>query len=116
MAEFLDRIITKDLDRMTTDVSSVVGAKEVRIVTSDYTIQEGVDFHIVIDASSNSVTVTTPLNPKTGVGYNIACRNDDNGADIDFNGEAFYASLVNEPIYVAENISTVYDGAEWVGS
>ena len=83
-------------------------------ITSDYTILDQ-DYTILIDASSNTVTITLPSSPLTGKVYNIACLNSDNTVEIDFNGKLLYTSSDNERLYVNENLSLQYNGTIWIG-
>ena len=98
----------KDLERLKYNIQPV------KTVTEDYSA-EGMDFSIVIDASSEAVTVTLPATPTKGKVYNVACLNSDNAAQIDFNGKLFYDSSDNETLFKGENLKLQYTGVVWVG-
>ena len=85
MAEFLDRIITKDLERMVTDVTPITGTDSIKIVDVDYLVTN-LDYTILIDCSSNTVTVTLPASPSTGKIYNLKCIEDNFTCTINRNG------------------------------
>jgi len=97
-----------------------LGGKEptiqpVSIKTNDYTLTE-LDYSLVIDATSNPVTITLPLNPKIGQVYNLACLNSDNAVEINFNGKNFYDSSSNGILFKGENLTIQYDGTQYIGA
>ena len=87
----------------------------VSVKTADYTVTNA-DYCIVIDATSNTVTIQLPAAPETGRVVNVACLNSTYLADIAFNGKNFYASSANEALIAGENLTVMYDGTRWVGA
>lgn len=85
------------------------------IKSNDYTIIES-DHSVVIDASSNTVTITMPADPGGGVIYNVACQEDTFTADINWNGKLFYDEAANLQLYKGENLTMQYDGIKWIGA
>jgi len=83
-------------------------------ITDNYTVLED-DYSIIVDGTSNAVTITLPTTPLTGKIYNISCLNSDNTVEIDFNGKLLYTSSANEPLYEGENLSLQYTGSMWIG-
>lgn len=85
------------------------------IKTADYTITSS-DYAIVIDASSNSVTITMPASPTDWQHFNISCADSTNTADIDFNGNNFYTSSSNQVLFSGENLGLMFDGTRWIST
>ena len=84
-------------------------------VTNDYQVTAE-DYGIVVDATSNTVTVTMPSSPSTDQPFSIACINSTFAVDIDFNGKNFYASASNESLFYGENLRIQFNGTFWVGA
>ena len=83
--------------------------------TANYTVTSS-DLSVIIDASSNAVTISTPSAPQTGQALTISCLDSTFAAVIDFNGKNFYDSPDSEQIFDYENVSLQYDGAKWVSA
>ena len=83
--------------------------------TEDYELVSA-DGTIVVDASSNTVTITTPLAPTTLDKFNVACLDSTFTVEVDFNGKNYYKSSANVALFEGENLSFQYDGTQWVGA
>jgi len=88
----------------------------VTTVTNDYSVVAADDYTIIIDASSNTVTVTMPAAPPTDQVWNIACLDSTFTADIDWNGKSFYDDTSNQVLFKGENLTVQYDGTQYVGA
>ena len=85
----------------------------IKTVTSDYTIS-GYDT-VIVDATSNTVTVTLPASPNTSDKYNVVCFDSTYAVDIDFNSNNFYTSSANQKLVKGENLVVMFDGTQWIG-
>jgi hypothetical protein len=99
----------KDVERLNYNIQPI------KTVTADYSAV-GLDYTIVIDASSAAVTVTLPSSPTKGKVYNIACLNSTNTAQVDFNGNLYFDSSDNELLFKGENLKVQWTGNEWVSA
>ena len=81
--------------------------------TGDKTLTQ-YDSNIVIDATSNTVTITLPAAPLDGQTYSISCLNSTFLADIDFNSKNFVTTSDNQTLIEGEVLSIIYDGTEWM--
>ena len=97
------------------DAGDAISVKDTSTKTSNYLVLD-TDYQIVVDASSNTVTVTLPLSPATGQCFTIACLDSTFQVDIDFNGKDFYNSSDNEILFDGENVVLRYGGVFWVSS
>jgi hypothetical protein len=93
---------------------SITGGMVLSVVekNNDYTALS-TDYCVIIDASSNTVTITLPGAPTTGQVYKISCKDSTNTADVDFNGKTFDGDSGNFALFEDESLEIIYDGTEW---
>ena len=78
------------------------------VKTSDYTLV-GNDYRIVVDASSNTVTITLPASPVNGRTYEISCYDSTNTVTIARNGKTILGSASDVTLTAGEGVTFTYD-------
>ena len=82
--------------------------------TEDYTITSS-DGTIIVDASSNTVTITLPTAVGiNGTSYMIKCIDDTFTVTVDTDGAETIDAELTQTLNQNDNISIVSDGANWI--
>jgi len=84
------------------------------VKTADYRVGAG-DETIVLDGTSNTVTLTLSSNLTAGAILNVTCIDDTNAVTINLNGKTFYGDASNITMTKGDFYIFHWTGSEWVG-
>lgn len=82
------------------------------VKVNDYQMLD-TDSHVTVDATSNPVTITSPVNPVKGRQYSVGVINSTFAVELDLNGDSYFDDATNQVLFKGDRIDLFYDGVQY---